>query len=206
MRVPGYFCISMLCTNTWTRFKQSGSVVGIKLAVTTHKALQSHSPNSRRGHGVGLIYRVSEVHLASCSACQPVIARLLPVQVHPSWKCGRDPPPTADAVAVSKARLRECLAIFCGTTQKRCWMWAKAKYSFLKETYILPIVQRSKNYLCKLQHIIQTKKLVSSLPFSEDQVCLWIHWCFSEQCSSNRYIQLLSSAPCLRNYLLFLSL
>lgn len=76
MRVPGYFCIAMLCTNTRTRFKQSVLVVRIKLAVTTQKAVQSHSPTSRRGHGVDLIYHVSEVHLASYSACQPVVARL----------------------------------------------------------------------------------------------------------------------------------
>lgn len=115
MRVPGYFYIALLCTNTWTRFKQSGSDVGIKLAVTTQKAIQSQTPNGRREHNMGLIYHVSQVHFASYSDCQPVIARLLPVWVHPSWKCSRDPPLMADAVAMSQPRARERLAAFCGT-------------------------------------------------------------------------------------------
>lgn len=45
-----------------------------------------------------------------------------------------------------------------------------------------------------------------SLPLSEVWVCLWIHLCFSDQCFSNKYIQLWSSVPFLRNYLLFICL
>lgn len=37
-------------------------------------------------------------------------------------------------------------------------------------------------------------------------VCLWLHLCFSDNYFSNRYVQLWSSVPCLRNYLLFICL